>query len=148
VQTVLRGQFGKRLPAIAAGALLSLIVNPGAVIAQVSQKTIESLSTPDSVETSIGTLEFKDGAPTVESAEKVRDALLFTRALNVYNNSFRGALAYAIREGLRAYACYYNYIRTHRSLDKDAPVSRLVQRTGAVRSHGILGGLHHHNVRI
>jgi hypothetical protein len=102
VRPVLRAQFGKRLPAIAAGALLSLIVNPGAVIAQVSQKTIESLSTPDSVETSIGTLEFKDGAPTVESAEKVRDALLFTRALNVYNNSFRGASAYAIREGLHS----------------------------------------------
>jgi hypothetical protein len=49
-----------------------------------------SLVTPDKVETRIGTLEFKDGAPTVETAEKVRDALNFTRALNAYNNSFRG----------------------------------------------------------
>src|SRR5680860_409811 len=39
-------------------------------------------------------------------------------------------------------------IRTHQSLDKDAPVSRLVQRTGTVTSHAILGGLHHHYVRI
>jgi len=39
-------------------------------------------------------------------------------------------------------------IRTHRSLDKDAPVSRPVQRTGAISSHAILGGLHHHYVRI
>jgi hypothetical protein len=33
--------------------------------------------------------------------------------------------------------------RTHRSLNKDAPVSRPVQRTGTIKSHPILGGLHH-----
>jgi hypothetical protein len=33
-------------------------------------------------------------------------------------------------------------------LDKDAPVSRLVQRTGRIKSHPILGGLHHHYVRV
>ena len=49
---------------------------------------------------------------------------------------------------LRAYAGYYNDIRTHRSLDKDAPVSRPVQRTGTISSRPILGGLHHHYVRI
>jgi hypothetical protein len=59
-----------------------------------------SLVTPDRVETRIGTLEFKDGAPSVETAEKVYDTLDFTRALNVFNNSFRGASAYAIRKGL------------------------------------------------
>jgi hypothetical protein len=49
---------------------------------------------------------------------------------------------------LRAYARYYNAIRTHRSLNKDAPVSRPVQRTGNINSHAILGGLHHHYVRV
>jgi transposase InsO family protein len=49
---------------------------------------------------------------------------------------------------LRSYAHYYNYIRTHRSLDKDAPVSRPVQPTGIISSHAILGGLHHNDVRI
>src|ERR1035437_6995114 len=49
---------------------------------------------------------------------------------------------------LRAYAGYYNDIRTHRSLDKDAPVSRSVQRTGIISSHALLGGLHHHYVRV
>jgi hypothetical protein len=29
----------------------------------------------------------------------------------------------------------------------DAPVSRPVQRTGIIRSHAILGGLHHHYAR-
>ena len=52
-----------------------------------------------------------------------------------------------LRRILRAYARYYNNIRTHRSLDKDAPVSRPVQRIGSIKSHAILGGLHHHYVR-
>jgi hypothetical protein len=34
----------------------------------------------------------------VETAGKVYDTLDFTRALNAYNNSFRGASAYAIRK--------------------------------------------------
>ena len=53
-----------------------------------------------------------------------------------------------LRRVLQAYARYYNDIRTHWSLAKDAPVSRPVQRTGAISSHAILGGLHHHYVRI
>jgi transposase InsO family protein len=53
-----------------------------------------------------------------------------------------------LRRILRSYACYYNKIRTHRSLDKDAPVSRPVQRIGSIKSQAILGGLHHHYVRV
>ena len=53
-----------------------------------------------------------------------------------------------LRRVLRAYARYYNDIRTHRSLEKDAPVSRPVQRTGSIKSYPILGGLHHHYVRV
>jgi hypothetical protein len=32
-------------------------------------------------------------------------------------------------------------------LDEDAPVSRPVQQIGSIKSHAILGGLHHHYVR-
>jgi transposase InsO family protein len=53
-----------------------------------------------------------------------------------------------LRRILRAYARYYNDIRMHWSLGKDAPVSRRVQRTAIVRSHAILGGLHHHYGRV
>jgi transposase InsO family protein len=52
-----------------------------------------------------------------------------------------------LRRILQAYARYYNKIRTHRSLDKDAPAFRPVQRIGTITSHAILGGLHHHYVR-
>jgi transposase InsO family protein len=49
---------------------------------------------------------------------------------------------------LKSYARYYNGVRTHRSLNKDAPISRSVQRDGVIRSRAILGGLHHHYSRI
>jgi transposase InsO family protein len=49
---------------------------------------------------------------------------------------------------LKSYADYYNSVRTHRSLHKDAPISRPIHQTGIIRSHPILGGLHHHYVRV
>jgi transposase InsO family protein len=45
-----------------------------------------------------------------------------------------------LRRILIPYAAYYNSFRTHRSLKKDAPVSRPVQRTGVISSRDILGG--------
>jgi hypothetical protein len=70
--------------------------------ARVSSETLKSLSAPDSVETRIGRLDFKDGVPSAETARKVYDTLDFTRALNVYNNSFRGASALAIKKGMES----------------------------------------------
>jgi transposase InsO family protein len=52
-----------------------------------------------------------------------------------------------LRRILKFYAHYYNEIRTHRSLDKDAPVTRQIQRIGSIKSHAILGGPHHHYAR-
>ena len=52
-----------------------------------------------------------------------------------------------LRRDLKSYADYYNCVRMHQSLKKDAPVSRPVQRTGVIRSRAILGGLHHHYAR-
>jgi len=53
-----------------------------------------------------------------------------------------------LRRALQSYRHYYNEIRTHRSLDKDAPVSRPVQQSGSIMSRALLGGLHHHYVRV
>jgi transposase InsO family protein len=53
-----------------------------------------------------------------------------------------------LRRVLKSYADYYNCVRTHRSMNKDAPVSRPVQRTGVISSRPILGGLHHHYARV
>jgi len=87
---------------LAVTASLCLYQDIGPAFTQVSEETLKSLSTPDKVETRIGTLEFKDGAPSPETAATVYDALTFTRALNVYNNSFRGASAYALRQGFQS----------------------------------------------
>jgi hypothetical protein len=53
-----------------------------------------------------------------------------------------------LRRILRSYAAYYNDIRTHLSLGKDAPLGRRVQRSGTIVAIPILSGLHHHYVRI
>jgi transposase InsO family protein len=53
-----------------------------------------------------------------------------------------------LRRTLKAYASYYNQVRTHLSLDKDAPNSRRPQRVGYIAAMPILGGLHHQYVRI
>jgi transposase InsO family protein len=53
-----------------------------------------------------------------------------------------------LRRILKSYADYYNGVRTHRSLNKDAPVPRSVQRAGVIGSRAVLGGLHHHHARV
>jgi hypothetical protein len=50
----------------------------------VRQRNSPSLVTPDKVETRIGTLEFKDGAPTPETMQKVYDHLDFTHAFQAF----------------------------------------------------------------
>jgi len=39
-----------------------------------------------------------------------------------------------LRRSLKSYARYYNGVRTHRSLNRDTPVSRSVQRAGVICS--------------
>ena len=53
-----------------------------------------------------------------------------------------------LRHLLLSYMKYYNGARTHLSLEKDAPVSRAVDRAGHILCRPILGGLHHQYARI
>jgi hypothetical protein len=39
-------------------------------------------------------------------------------------------------------------LRTHLSLNKDTPIHRAAQSTGPILAIPMLGGLHHHYVRI
>ena len=48
---------------------------------------------------------------------------------------------------LSRYGDYYNEVRTHLSLSKNAPVYRIVQRIGQITEVPLLGGLHHRYVR-
>ena len=60
---------------------------------------LASISTPDTVETRLGTLEFNDGAPTPETAERLYDHLDFMRGVEAFLNSIPGASLNAIRRG-------------------------------------------------
>jgi len=53
-----------------------------------------------------------------------------------------------LRRTLRAYASNYSHLRTHRSLGKDTPQSRAVQRSGRITSQAILDGLHYQYARV
>jgi transposase InsO family protein len=53
-----------------------------------------------------------------------------------------------LRQVLNAYATYYNNVRTHLSLAKDAPLVRPVRRVGSIATRPILGGLHHQYCRM
>jgi transposase InsO family protein len=49
---------------------------------------------------------------------------------------------------LAKYTTYYNEMRTHISLGKDAPYTRQIERFGDTVAHPILGGLHHRYARV
>jgi transposase InsO family protein len=53
-----------------------------------------------------------------------------------------------LRRILNKYVVYYNKSRIHRSLDKDSPFHRAVERLGVITSQSVLGGLHHQYCRI
>ena len=53
-----------------------------------------------------------------------------------------------LRGFLKAYASYYNEVRTHLSLDKDAPDFRRAQKFGRIAAMPIRSALHHQYVRI
>ena len=74
----------------------------GAAAAQTATAIPPAITTPDKVETRIGTLEYKDGAPTVATVEKVLDSLDYVRGVDAFMNSFSGASAYAIRKGFHS----------------------------------------------
>jgi transposase InsO family protein len=53
-----------------------------------------------------------------------------------------------LRRILAAYATYYNDVRTHLALGKDAPTRRPIQRFGEIAAQSILRGLHHEYCRM
>ncbi|MFB3115698.1 MAG: DUF1254 domain-containing protein [Nitrospirales bacterium] len=59
-----------------------------------------SIMTPDSVESRLGTLEFFDGVPTQETADKVMENLLFLRGVETFLNGIPATSIAALRTGL------------------------------------------------
>jgi hypothetical protein len=59
----------------------------------------EAITTPDSVETRLGTLKFFDGFPDDATTQKVYDNLDFMRGVDAFLNAVPGASAEALRTG-------------------------------------------------
>src|SRR5208283_5628743 len=57
------------------------------------------IATPDSVQTRLGVLEFKDGVPSVETVQKIYDHLDFTHAFEAFVNTFQGVNMAAAHKG-------------------------------------------------
>jgi hypothetical protein len=63
------------------------------------KSVLDSISTPNEVETSMGTLKFLDGAPLPETAEKVYDYLDTARAADAFMKGMPGASLKALIDG-------------------------------------------------
>lgn len=62
----------------------------------------QEITTPDRVETRLGTLKFFDGLPDAETVQKVYDNLDFQRGMEAFLNAMPGASANAMRNGMRS----------------------------------------------
>jgi hypothetical protein len=91
-------QHIRTLAAIVACAMLALPRLVGAAQPAIPQ----SITTPDKVETRIGTLEFKNGAPSQATLERVYDHVDFTHAYEAFVNTLSGVSIHAIRKGLQS----------------------------------------------
>lgn len=65
----------------------------------VAQQIPKSISTPDKVASTLGTLEYKDGAPSQATADKVYDNLDLMHGVEAFVNAYQGASTYAIWKG-------------------------------------------------
>jgi hypothetical protein len=64
---------------------------------------LAEITTPDSVETSLGTLRFFDGLPDKATVEKVFDNLDFMRGMDVFLNTTAATSTLANIEGLKTW---------------------------------------------
>ncbi|BCH25982.1 DUF1254 domain-containing protein [Mesorhizobium sp. L-8-3] len=83
--------------AAAAVALLTA-GTPGGAMAEMPQ----AITTPDSVETRIGTLTFRDGVPDPDTAKAIYDNLDFTYAFRAFTDTLQGVSVEAIRQGMES----------------------------------------------
>jgi len=65
----------------------------------------ESITAPDTAQTSIGKLKYFDGVPTTKTVETLYDYLDRSRAVNVYLNSIPALSINALREGQASAGC-------------------------------------------
>lgn len=60
-----------------------------------------SIATPDKVESRLGTLDFKDGAPSKATLDKIYDNLDFSHALRAFLDNLQGVSIASLRKGMQ-----------------------------------------------
>src|SRR5258707_15393702 len=90
-------QLHRHLAIIVACTVLAL---PGLAAAQTAPAIAPAISTPDKVETRIGTLDFKDGMPSKDTISKIYDNRDFTQAFAAFANTLQGVSIRALHKGL------------------------------------------------
>jgi hypothetical protein len=91
----------KQIGFLAAVAVCATLVLPRLAATQTSPAIPPSITTPDKVESRLGTLDFKDGAPSKAALDKVYDDLDFAHAQRTFADAFQGVSIHAIRKGLQ-----------------------------------------------
>ncbi|MEJ2270450.1 MAG: DUF1254 domain-containing protein [Desulfobulbaceae bacterium] len=92
-----------KLTSLAVSTILLLTFSTAGETANPKYKTDipANITTPDSVETRLGTLNFFDGMPDEKTVQLVYDNLDFQRGVNAFLNAIPIASIYAMREGIR-----------------------------------------------
>ena len=85
---------------ITATAILAVIVTT--MTARAQTDIPKSIITPDSVETRLGTLKFKDGVPDTATTQKLYDELDYIRAVDAFINGYPLVNQLALRKGFIA----------------------------------------------
>ena len=93
-------------------ATCATLLQPHPSAAQTAPAIPAAITTPDTVQTRSGTLDFKDGMPSKETLAKVYDNLDFTHAFDAFVNTFQGVNAVAARKEVN------NLLRQHTQMSK------------------------------
>jgi len=75
---------------------LAALTLPSIVVAQTSSQALGSISMPGRLPSSLGALEFKDGAPSKETIAKVYDNLDLMHGVEAFVNAYQGTSTSAI----------------------------------------------------
>jgi hypothetical protein len=86
-----------------AAAVLALVFTTANASAQKTKPdTSQSFITPDSVETRLGTLKFKDGVPDAATTQKLYDELDYIHAVDAFISGYPVVNQWALRKGFHA----------------------------------------------
>jgi hypothetical protein len=80
----------KRFGQLTAGVICATLVLLSLATAQPGTGIPPAITTPDKAETRIGPLDFRDGAPSKETLDKIYNNLDFTHALRAFMDTFQG----------------------------------------------------------